>query len=147
MLPSAPPLVLQLREAETLRLVVRRLLVADGFWSRLCGLQFRRRLPDGTGLLLVPCGSIHTCWLRYSIDAVMLDAAGHVLRVCPEVPPWRVRLAPRGTHAVLELPGGTAQIAPGVRLVVCPTDSTPAGVWPPERRLPASLHFLLPPGV
>ena len=43
------------------QVVVERLEVADGFWSRLRGLQFRKELPAGSGLLLVPCSSIHTC--------------------------------------------------------------------------------------
>lgn len=94
--------------------LVSALEVADGFWSRLKGLQFRRALPPGAGLLLVPCGSVHTHWMRFPIDAVMLDAAGRVLAVRRGVRPWRVVAAPTTTHAVLELAtGGADGVEPG----------------------------------
>lgn len=89
--------------------LVSALEVADRFWSRLRGLQFRRRLPPGAGLLLVPCSSIHTHWMRFPIDAVMLDANARVLGVRRGVRPWRIVSAPLETHAVLEVSAGAAE--------------------------------------
>ena len=93
------------------QIVVERLSLADTFWGRLCGLQFRRPLPAGTGLLLVPCGSIHTMWMRFAIDVAMLDRSGRVLYVRRAVRPWRYVHAPRGTHAVLETAAGDLKVA------------------------------------
>jgi uncharacterized protein len=50
-------------DRESGEVVVSALEIAGGFWSRLRGLQFRRRLPPGAGLLLVPCRSVHTFWM------------------------------------------------------------------------------------
>ena len=61
--------------------VVAQLRIADGFWSRLAGLQFRRPLPSDAGLLLVPCNSVHTCFVRFPVDVVFLDGSGCVLAV------------------------------------------------------------------
>ena len=83
----------QLRKT-TGELVVARLEVADRFWSRLLGLQFRRSLPPDAGLLVKPCGSIHTCFLRFAIDAVFLDADGRVLAVRRNIKPWRFVFGP-----------------------------------------------------
>ena len=48
-------------------------------------------------------------WLmRFPIDAVFLDRNGRVLRVAPDLPPWRFAIAARGAREVLELPAGTA---------------------------------------
>lgn len=114
--------------------VVEALEVADGFWSRFRGLQFRARLPPGAGLLLVPCSSIHTFWMRFAIDVVLLDRQGRVLAVRRGVRPWRIVLAPRGTHAVLELPAGAGPVAVGAHLGLAPGCAAPA-----------SLAFLAPP--
>jgi len=103
----------QLEAQGTGKVVVERLKIADGYWSRLCGLQFRRPLPPGHGLLIVPCASVHTMWMRFAIDAVMLDRFGTVLEVREAVSPWRIVWAPRGTHAVLEATAGNLRIAVG----------------------------------
>lgn len=100
------------------RIVVQRLVIADRFWNRLCGLQFRRPLLPGDGILLAPCASIHTMWMRFAIDVAMLDRAGRVLAVHPAVRPWRLKFAPRGTHAVLEVSAGTLQLSAGDTLTL-----------------------------
>lgn len=108
---------LQLVERQTGRVVVPRLEVADGFWHRFLGWQFRRLPPLGHGLLLVPCQSIHTCWMRFAIDVAAVDRAGRVLEVRRAVRPWRAALLPLATHAVLEMPTGTLGIEPGEQLL------------------------------
>jgi len=116
------------------RVVVERLELAVGYWSRLRGLQFRKRLPDGQGLLLAPGSSIHTCFVRFPIDVFFLDATGQVIGWRANVKPWRVALAPRKTRAVLELPAGAASLDVGEVLSV----HTPH----PDARVPKPLRFL-----
>ena len=108
----------QLEIRDSGRIVVERLEVADRFWSRFCGLQFRRLLPPGHGILLAPCSSIHTMWMRFAIDAAMLDGTGRVLAVQTAVRPWRLVFAPHGTHAVLETSAGELRLAAGDTLVL-----------------------------
>ncbi len=101
----------QLEIRDTGRIVVQRLAIADRFWSRFCGLQFRRSLAPGDGILLAPCASIHTMWMRFPIDVAMLDREGRTLAVRQAIRPWRLVFAPRGTHAVLEVSAGTLRLA------------------------------------
>ena len=115
----------QLQRATTGEIVVERLEVADWFWPRLKGLQFRRFLPLGTGFLLIPCSSIHTCWMRFAIDLVMLDDAGRVVDVRSAVPPWRFVIPKQKTHAILELPSGSASFLPGEQLRIASPDGSP----------------------
>ena len=103
----------QLEVRDTGRVVIERLVIADRFWNRLCGLQFRHPLPPGHGILLVPCASIHTMWMRFAIDVAMLDRTGRVLAVRETIRPWRLVFAPRGTHAVLEASAGTLCLLAG----------------------------------
>jgi uncharacterized protein len=111
-------LPVRLVECSTGQIVVERLEIADGYWSRLVGLQLRSEPPRGFGLLLAPCSSIHTFLLRFPIDAVMLDRFGRVVKVRRGVRPWRVVLATRKTFAVLEVPSrqADAEIEAGMRL-------------------------------
>ena len=82
------------------------------------GLLGRDGLPQGEGLLIKPCGSVHTFFMRFPIDVVFLDRELSVLAVRPEVRPWRTA-GTRGGKVVLELGAGEAArlgIAPGIGL-------------------------------
>lgn len=95
------------------RTVVERLQIADGFWSRLLGLQFRRQLPADAGLLLAPCTAIHTFFVRFPLDIVFLDRTGRVLAIYPQLRPWRQCFGPAGTYATLELAAGVVDLSIG----------------------------------
>jgi hypothetical protein len=82
---------------------------AESFGSRLFGLLARRRLSRGEALLLAPCASVHTCFMRYAIDVVFLNRRGRVLKVVERLPPWRWTGC-RGAHATLELRAGQARL-------------------------------------
>lgn len=75
--------------------------------ERARGLLGRPAPPPGRCLLIEPCGGIHTCGMRYAIDAVFLDRAGRVLRICERLPPWRFARC-RAAAAVLEFAAGEA---------------------------------------
>lgn len=97
-----------------------RCTVADSVSTRLRGLLGRGSLAADEGMLLSSTGSIHTCFLRFPIDAVFLDGDLRVLGVAAELKPWRVA-GRRGARAVLELPAGAAArrgLEPGARLHV-----------------------------
>ncbi len=115
--------------------VVARLTIADGFWPRLAGLQLRRPLAADAGLLLVPCNSVHTCFLRFPVDLVFLDGRGAVLAVRRKLRPWRAAWGPRNSHAVLEVLAGSADLQPGEKLRL-----EPAGGG--EAEPPRSVAFL-----
>ena len=85
--------------------VCDRCVVADSSASRLKGLLGRSELRPGEGLLLRPASAIHTCFMRFSIDAVWLDRDWRILGISDDVRPWRTA-AKRGAKAVLELPAG-----------------------------------------
>lgn len=107
----------RLVERVTGRVVVGRLEIADRFWSRFVGLQFRAAPPPGFGLLLAPCASIHTCWMRFALDLVMLDRAGRMVEVRRGVHPWRLVVPSVPTFAILEIPSdGGVELSVGTSL-------------------------------
>lgn len=92
---------------------------ADTFFTRLWGLMMRPSLAEGCGLLLSPSPQIHTCFMRFSIDAVFCDKTGRVLYVKENMKPWRFGKYVRGGYYTLELPGGSlkGRVRPGDELV------------------------------
>jgi len=89
------------------QLIASRVEMADTFFKRLIGLMGRKNLPAGEGLLLAPCVQIHTCFMRFAIDAVFCDKSGRVLYVKENMKPWRWGRLVRGGYYTLELPGGS----------------------------------------
>ncbi|MCS7252434.1 MAG: DUF192 domain-containing protein [Armatimonadota bacterium] len=75
--------------------------------ERVRGLLGTSELKDGFGMLIVPCSSIHTFFMRYPIDVAFLDGKMRIVHLVESLPPWRICL-PRGTGAkmALELPSG-----------------------------------------
>jgi uncharacterized protein len=108
--------------------VCERCALADSPPTRLKGLLGRTGLEHGEGMLLRPAPAIHTCFMRFPIDAVFLDRELHVLDVTSGLRPWRwARRA--GARAVLELSAGEADrlgVRPGERLTLNPLSTNDA---------------------
>ena len=86
--------------------VCERASVAAHALTRMRGLLGRRTMPSGEGLLLRPASSIHTAFMRFPIDVVFLDGNLRVVKLVPQLGPWRTTAAAREAKAVLELPAG-----------------------------------------
>jgi len=82
---------------------------ANTFWSRLVGLLGRSSLAPGEALLIEPCSSVHTAFMRFTIDVVYLDRERRVIKVVPRMAPFRASALWRGGHAVVELPAGSIE--------------------------------------
>lgn len=92
---------------------------ARSFYSRFKGLQLKKDLPVGSGLLITPCNSIHMFFMRFPIDAIFIDKDQVVLYIEESIKPWRVSKVVKKSHEVLELPAGTCAATgtrPGDRL-------------------------------
>lgn len=109
----------QLIDAETGAVLIERLELAESIASRFVGWMFRKvRADERTGILLRPCRSIHTMWMRMRIDVAFLSDDLQVLDVRRDVQPWRIVIAPRGTNCVLESPRGQNEFQVGQKLSV-----------------------------
>ncbi len=94
-------------------------IVADSFLARLGGLLARPRLRNGEALVLAPCSSVHTLFMRYAIDVVFIDKHGRVMKLVEHLQPWRAASCWRA-HAAVELAAGQARthgLVPGTQLV------------------------------
>ena len=75
--------------------------------TRLRGLLGRDGLAEGAALVIEPCTSIHTFFMRFSIDAAFLDRSGRVIRALRDLRPWRATRIYPSAARVVELPAGT----------------------------------------
>jgi uncharacterized membrane protein (UPF0127 family) len=85
--------------------VCERATLADGPLLRFRGLMLRRELQSTAGMLLVPSPSVHTCFMRFALDLLFLDADLRVMKAVDQLRPWRIA-GKRGARSVLELAAG-----------------------------------------
>ncbi len=81
-------------------------VVADSFLVRLIGLMGQKQLPPERAMILSPCTSIHTFFMRFDIDVLFVDKDNKVIGVCVAMKPWRVSPVYWKSKFVVELPSG-----------------------------------------
>lgn len=74
--------------------------------DRRKGLLGRSGLEPASALIIAPCFSIHTMFMRFDIDVVFVDEDGRAVKVVRDMTPWRIAVDPTA-HAVVELPAGS----------------------------------------
>ena len=89
--------------------IANKVKVAKSLNERCIGLIGKEKLQPGEGLFIIGCSSIHTFFMRFSIDVIFLDGHNRVVKVVENLRPYRIFLGPLSTRSVLELPLGTIQ--------------------------------------
>jgi uncharacterized membrane protein (UPF0127 family) len=82
--------------------------LADTSEKRRTGLLKHTELKPGEGLWIVPCESVHSFFMKFTIDVLYLDREKKVRGMRPKMKPWRVS-ACLPAHSVLELPAGAIE--------------------------------------
>ena len=88
--------------------------------SRRRGLLGRDHLDASAAVVLVPCAAVHTAFMRFPIDIVVIDRQGFAVKIMKDVRPWSIVAAMRG-HAVIEMAAGALkrhQVRLGDRLTL-----------------------------
>lgn len=102
---NRPPI--ELRNETRGSVLAARCRVADSYFPRLVGLMGAKRIEPGEGLLILPCNSIHTHFMRFPIDVLYVSRENIVIALDEAVAPWRFGRIHRGARYVVELPAGT----------------------------------------
>jgi uncharacterized membrane protein (UPF0127 family) len=82
--------------------------LAQSFRTRAVGLLGDKRLDDGEALIIKPCWSIHTFFMRFPIDVMFIDKSGHVRKIVHSMPAWRFA-ASWGAQDTIEMAPGVLQ--------------------------------------
>lgn len=108
--------------------------------SRKRGLLGRDGLDRQSAMVLAPCSSIHTFFMRFPIDVVFVTGDGTVRRICHRVRPGHIAFA-FGAFAAIELAAGVAEasgLSPGHQLRVVAGSESSASCQEPHRSAPAA---------
>ena len=113
----------ELRASTTGRVVAPRVELAITRASRRQGLLGRDGLDAGHALILAPCTSVHTFFMRFAIDVIFVRRDGEILKIRPDMTAWRLS-GSFGAYATVEMQSGAAARAglkPGDRLELVPS--------------------------
>ena len=98
--------VLTVRNRTRSNVVGTGILLAETALTRAVGLLGRQAVPAGDGMLISPSSGVHTIGMRCAIDVVGLDRRLRVVRLWPELAPYRLTSISFKVKSVLELAAG-----------------------------------------
>lgn len=87
-------------------LLAEQVRVADTFWKRFKGLLGEKELQKGQALVLKPCHSIHTFFMRFPIDVLFVDKDNKVIKAISCLRPFRLSFIYFNASFAIELPAG-----------------------------------------
>lgn len=71
----------------------------------MCGLLGWPPLTADEALLIKPCSSVHTLWMRYPLDLAYLSRDWTIRKLVRNIVPWRLSACP-GAAMVIEMKAG-----------------------------------------
>jgi hypothetical protein len=74
--------------------------------SRLKGLLFYKEFKKGEALIIRPCNSIHTFFMRFPIDVIFVGANDKIVKIHQGIKPFKVTPIYFKSDFVIELPAG-----------------------------------------
>jgi uncharacterized membrane protein (UPF0127 family) len=82
-------------------------VVADAPLKRMSGLLGRKDFYKGQALILKPCNSMHTFFMRFPIDVLFVDKDNRVVKALSNLRPFRISGIYLSSAFIIELPSGT----------------------------------------
>ena len=86
--------------------IAQQAKLARTLGQRLKGLLGCSALGQDEALILKPCDSIHTFFMRFAIDVLFLDKNMQIIRLIPRIPPNRLSPIVWASLMAIELPTG-----------------------------------------
>ncbi len=77
-------------------------------WERMKGLLGSEQLGNNDALIISPCNSVHTLFMKYAIDVIYLDKNGTIKKIVPQLKPWHFSFC-LSSATTLELASGMAE--------------------------------------
>lgn len=83
--------------------------VADTLFPRMRGLLGKKGLKCGQAIVLKPCNSIHTFFMRFPIDVLFVSKDNKVVKTISNLKPFALSGIYFSSSFAIELPSGTIQ--------------------------------------
>ena len=84
-------------------------VVAQTTVSRLKGLLFYKEFRNREALIIKPCNSIHTFFMRFPIDVIFVGSNDKILKIHQGIKPFKVTPVYFKSKFVIELPAGIVE--------------------------------------
>lgn len=85
--------------------------LAKTLLKRIIGLLGRKEIKAKEALVLTPCNSVHTFFMRFPIDLIFLDKDSKVIKAISRFKPYRISKMYFRANTVIELPAGILESA------------------------------------
>lgn len=102
-------IIKKLRLNNSAEILISELEVASSLIQRTVGLLKYSDLSDRQALWILKCNSIHTFFMRFSIDCIFVDKNLMIKKIYSNVQPWRITFPVLTAHSVFEVKAGFAQ--------------------------------------
>ncbi|MBE8221685.1 MAG: DUF192 domain-containing protein [Bdellovibrionales bacterium] len=80
--------------------------IAKNFSSRLKGLMFSNPLEGDHCLWISQCKSVHSCFMKFTLDILFVDKKLKVVKIITDFKPWRVTSICMKSDSVFEFSAG-----------------------------------------
>ena len=87
-------------------LLAQKAFVADSLVLRFIGLLRHDFLPEGEGLIITQCKSIHMFFMKFAIDVIFVDRKKNVVGLLRAIQPFRLSPYYWRSEYAIELPVG-----------------------------------------
>ena len=88
-------------------ILAENIFVADTVFKRAKGLLGKQKFLAGEALILEPCNSVHTFFMRFPIDLLFVDKNFRVIKALSGLAPNRITGIYWRASRAIELPCGT----------------------------------------
>lgn len=90
--------------------VVKRVAIADTFLMRLKGLLGKSELNEDEGLIIQPCNSIHTFFMKFNLDIAFVDENYMILEIYRNLSPNKFSKIHKDSKFVIEARAGVLSV-------------------------------------
>lgn len=81
--------------------IIAEISIADNFIKRFLGYMFRKK-PHYEAILIKPCNSIHTFFMRFPIDVLFIDENMEVIKKIDGLKPGKIIMPQKRCKMVIE---------------------------------------------
>lgn len=85
------------------QVLIPNVKVATSFFSRFLGLMGKKSIAEDQAVCFPRCDSIHTFFMRFPIDVILVGKEGEVVEVVEAMKPWRLMLPRKKVKHVIEM--------------------------------------------
>lgn len=88
-------------------LIVDDVKMAKTFFTRSVGLLSKASISDDEGLIIKPCCSVHTFFMKFNIDVLFINKQNKIIALYKNVPKNKILPIHLNSNYVIELSAGS----------------------------------------